>query len=82
MNYKKIIPLARAKGFDTFYILNRHVLRNVFLSTLYFSKQIFGICYLIYTLLNTYSMFKVFSHFKTYNTELEPAPEIFCVTLF
>ncbi|WP_261374411.1 ABC transporter permease subunit, partial [Bacillus mobilis] len=30
--------LARAKGFDTFYILNRHVLRNVFLSTLYFSK--------------------------------------------
>ncbi|PGD54870.1 peptide ABC transporter permease [Bacillus wiedmannii] len=75
--------LARAKGFDTFYILNHHVLRNVFLSTLYFSRTniwyMLSNLYIIEYLLNVQG---IFTFLKTYNTELEPAPEIFCVTLF
>ncbi|MDR4986066.1 peptide ABC transporter permease [Bacillus cereus] len=35
---KDYVLFAKAKGLDRFHILNRHILRNVFLSTLFFAK--------------------------------------------
>ncbi len=47
---KDYVLFAKAKGLNRFHILNRHILRNVLLSTLFFAKTNVFLCYLIYIL--------------------------------
>ena len=47
---KDYVLFAKAKGLGRFHILNRHILRNVLLSTLFFAKTNIFLCYLIYIL--------------------------------
>ncbi|SFD27653.1 peptide/nickel transport system permease protein [Bacillus sp. 491mf] len=58
---KDYVLFAKAKGLDKLYILNHHVLRNVLLSTLFFTKTniwfMLSNLYIIEWMFNTYGMF-------------------------
>ncbi|MCM3738366.1 ABC transporter permease subunit [Bacillus cytotoxicus] len=58
---KDYVLFAKAKGLDKLYILNRHVLRNVLLSTIFFAKTniwfMLSNLYIIEWMFNTYGMF-------------------------
>lgn len=45
---------AKSKGLSLRHILTHHISRNVLLTTIYYAKQIFYLCYQIYILLNGY----------------------------
>ena len=45
---------AKSKGLSLRHILTNHISRNVLLTTIYYAKQIFYLCYQIYILLNGY----------------------------
>ncbi|MDM5153565.1 ABC transporter permease subunit [Bacillus sp. DX1.1] len=74
---KDYVLFAKAKGLDTFYILNHHVLRNVLLSTLYFAKTniwfMLSNLYIIEYLFNTLGIFIFIRE--------HPTVEIFTVSL-
>ncbi len=65
---KDYVLFARAKGFDRFYILNRHVLRNVLLSTLFFAKTniwfMLSNLYIIEWLFNTHGIFVFIKNYQ------------------
>ncbi|MGG2935023.1 ABC transporter permease subunit [Bacillus pacificus] len=74
---KDYVLLARAKGFDKLYILNRHILRNVLLSMLYFSKtNIWFMLSNLYIIEYLFNISGIFLFLKEY-----PNPEIFTLAL-
>ncbi|MBG9855685.1 ABC transporter permease subunit [Bacillus wiedmannii] len=74
---KDYVLLARAKGFDKLYILNRHILRNVLLSMLYFSKtNIWFMLSNLYIIEYLFNIPGIFLFLKEY-----PNPEIFTLAL-
>ncbi|EMA6343922.1 ABC transporter permease subunit [Bacillus cytotoxicus] len=74
---KDYVLLARAKGFDKLYILNRHILRNVLLSMLYFSKtNIWFMLSNLYIIEYFFNISGIFLFLKEY-----PNPEIFTIAL-
>lgn len=74
---KDYVLLARSKGFDKFYILNHHVLRNVLLSMLYFSKtNIWFMLSNLYIIEYLFNISGIFTFLKDYRT-----PEIFTIAL-
>ncbi|MBJ8031533.1 ABC transporter permease subunit [Bacillus cereus group sp. N21] len=74
---KDYVLFAKSKGLDRFYILNRHVLRNVLLSTLFFAKTniwfMLSNLYIIEWLFNTHG---IFIFIKDY-----PAIEMFTISV-
>ncbi|WP_459500383.1 ABC transporter permease subunit [Bacillus sp. C1] len=66
---KDYVLFAKAKGLEHFYILNRHVLRNVLLSTLFFAKTniwfMLSNLYIIEWLFNTHGIFIFMKDYQT-----------------
>lgn len=74
---KDYVLLARAKGFDKLHILNHHVLRNVLLSMLYFSKtNIWFMLSNLYIIEYFFNIPGIFLFLKDYNI-----PEVFIISL-
>lgn len=71
---KDYVLFAQAKGLDRFHILNRHILRNVLLSTLFFAKTnvwfLLSNLYIIEWIFNTRGIFKFVKSYPSLNGEL------------
>lgn len=71
---KDYVLFAKAKGLNRFHILNRHVLRNVLLSTLYFAKtNIFFMLsnlYIIEWIFNTGGIFMFLKSYESIRVEV------------
>ncbi len=63
---KDYVLFAKAKGLGRFHILNRHILRNVLLSTLFFAKTNIFLCYLIYIFRMDLNTGGIFMFLKSY----------------
>lgn len=74
---KDYVLLARAKGLDKLHILNQHVLRNVLLSMLYFSKtNIWFMLSNLYIIEYFFNIPGIFLFVKAYSS-----PEVFTVAI-
>lgn len=71
---KDYVLFAQAKGLDRFHILNRHILRNVLLSTLFFAKTnvwfMLSNLYIIEWIFNTRGIFMFVKSYPSMNGEL------------
>ncbi|MGN5653350.1 ABC transporter permease subunit [Bacillus sp. Brlt_9] len=66
---KDYVLFAKAKGLDRFHILNRHVLRNVLLSTLFFAKtNIFFMLSNLYIIEWIFNTGGIFMFLKSYDS--------------